>query len=147
MTGDDNLSADAALREVDRAQGAVRKSSRRGARFFLGMWLGSTGYWLATLLGPETVKNYASLALGALIVAGGVYMVRQRVYDRLLYRLAFPITWASMGTTVVAAVYNMFLHPQDPGPLWAVAGVLVALIASAPLLYGAVRMFRSTGDR
>ncbi|MEU8246836.1 hypothetical protein [Nonomuraea sp. NPDC048916] len=147
MTDHDDLSADAALREVDRAQESVRKSSRRGARFFLAMWLGSTGYWLATLLGPETVKNYAGLAIGALVVAGGVYIVRQRVYDRLLYRLAFSVTWAFMGTTVVAAVYNMFLHPRDPGPLWGVAGVLVALIASAPLLYGAVRMFRSTGDR
>ncbi len=143
----DDLSADAALREVDRAQDVVRKSSRRGARFFLGMWLGSIGYWLVALLGPATVKNYAGLALGAVVVAGGVYVFRQRVYDRLLSRLAFPVTLAFTGTTVIAALYNMLLHPKEPGPLWAVAGVLVALIASAPLLYGALRMFRSTGDR
>ncbi|WP_336211835.1 hypothetical protein [Nonomuraea sp. LPB2021202275-12-8] len=111
------------------------------------MWLGSIGYWLVALLGPATVKNYAGLALGAVVVAGGVYVFRQRVYDRLLSRLAFPVTLAFTGTTVIAALYNMLLHPKEPGPLWAVAGVLVALIASAPLLYGALRMFRSTGDR
>jgi hypothetical protein len=147
MPEHDDMSADAALREVDRAQGAVRKASRRGAYFFLGMWLGSTGCWLAMLLGPETVNNYVNLALGALTVAGFIYISRQRVYDRLLSRLAFPVTYAFVGTTVVAALYNMFLHPQEPGPLRAVAGVLVALIASAPLLYGAVRVFRSAEHR
>ncbi|MFI6801099.1 hypothetical protein [Streptosporangium canum] len=142
------MSADAALREVDRAQGAVRKFSRRGAYFFLAMWLGATGYWLATLFGPATVKNYTILAIGALIVAGFVHASRQRVYGRLLSRLSPPVTYAFVGTTVVGAVYNMFLHPQEPvGPWWAVADVLVALIASAPLLYGAARMFRSADDR
>ncbi|TMR94906.1 hypothetical protein [Nonomuraea basaltis] len=147
MPEHDDLSAEAALREVDRAQGAVRKSSRRVARFYLGMWLGVTGYWLVTLLGPATVKNYATLAIGALTVAGFIHISRQRVYDRRHYRLSFSVTAAFVGTTVIGALYNMFLHPQEPGPLWAVAGVLIALIASAPLLYGAVRMFRSTDDR
>ncbi|MER6945998.1 hypothetical protein ABT294_18395 [Nonomuraea sp. NPDC000554] len=132
---------------MDRAQGTVRKSSRRGAYFFLGMWLGATGYWLATLLGPATVQDYAPLALGVLTVVGGVYIFRQRVYDRLHSRLSFPLTWVFVGTTAIGAVYNMFLHPHEPGPLWTVADVLVALIATAPLLYGAVRVFRSTGDR
>ena len=34
--------------------------------FFLGMWLGRAGYWLATLFGPETVTTYAGLALGVI---------------------------------------------------------------------------------
>lgn len=147
MTERDDLSAEAALREVDRAQGAVRKSGRRGAYFFLGMWLGATGYWLATLLGPATVTNYANLALGVIIVAGFIYISRQRVYGRSQSRLSYPVTYAFVGTTVIGAVYNMFLHPHEPGPLWVVADVLVALIASAPLLYGAVRVFRSAADR
>ena len=83
MPEHDDLSAEAALREVDRAQGAVRKASRRGAYFFLGMWLGSTGYWLAKLLGPATVKNYASLAIGALI--------------RGLLRSTFPASGSTVG--------------------------------------------------
>ncbi|WP_343950170.1 hypothetical protein [Nonomuraea longicatena] len=133
---------------MDRAQGAVRKSSRRGARFYLGMWLGVAGYWLVTLLGPATVENYATLAIGALVVAGFLYISRQRVYDRRHYRLTFSVTAAFVGTSVIGALYNMFLHPQEPaGPGWVVAGVLVALIASAPLLYGAVRIFRTTDDR
>ncbi|MER5325282.1 hypothetical protein [Streptosporangium roseum] len=147
MPEHEDLSAEAALREVDRAQNAVRKFGRRGAYFFLAMWLGATGYWLATLFGPATVRNYAIPAIGALTVAGFVYASRQQVYGRLLARLSPPVTWAFVGTTVIGAVYNMFLHPQEPGPLWAVAGVLVALIASAPLLYGAVRIFRSADDR
>ncbi|WP_433258634.1 hypothetical protein ACQPYK_24200 [Streptosporangium sp. CA-135522] len=147
MSEHDDLSAEAALREVDRAQGTVRKSHRRGAYFFVAMWLGATGYWLATLLGPVTVTNYATLTLGVLTVAGFIYISRQRVYGRLQSRLSFPVAYAFVGTTVIGAVYNMFLHPQESGPLWAVADVLVALIASAPLLYGAVRMFRSAEDR
>ncbi|GAA0925538.1 hypothetical protein GCM10009560_27060 [Nonomuraea longicatena] len=126
----------------------MRKSSRRGARFYLGMWLGVAGYWLVTLLGPATVENYATLAIGALVVAGFLYISRQRVYDRRHYRLTFSVTAAFVGTSVIGALYNMFLHPQEPaGPGWVVAGVLVALIASAPLLYGAVRIFRTTDDR
>ncbi|GAA1004391.1 hypothetical protein Aple_072150 [Acrocarpospora pleiomorpha] len=147
MPEHDDLSAEAARREVDRAQGAVRKSGRRGAWFFLGMWLGSTAYWLATLLGSEAVKDYAIWVPGALVVAGALYLARQQVYGRLQSRLSFSVTYAFVGTTVIGAVYNMFLHPQDPGPLWAVADVLVALIAGAPLLYGAVRIFRSAEDR
>ncbi|MGP3957041.1 hypothetical protein ACTWPT_13650 [Nonomuraea sp. 3N208] len=147
MPEHDDLSAEAALREVDRAQGAVRKSSLRGARFFLGMWLGNTAYWLTTLLGPEAIKDYAIWIPTALVVAGALYMARQRAYGRLLSRLSRSVTYAFVGTTVIGAIYNMFLHPQDPGPLWVVADVLVALIAGAPLLYGAVRIFRSTEDR
>ncbi|MGW0806965.1 hypothetical protein [Nonomuraea sp. NPDC002799] len=148
MPEHDDLSAEAALREVDRAQGPVRKSSRWGGYFFLGMGLGSTGIWLAMLLGPAAVTRYANLALGVLVVAGFLYISRQRVYSRVLSRLSYPVTYAFVGTTVIGALYNMFLHPQEPaGPWWVVADVLVALIASAPLLYGAVRMLRSAEDR
>ncbi|MFD9940424.1 hypothetical protein ACFWYW_42125 [Nonomuraea sp. NPDC059023] len=142
MTGHDDLSADSALREVDRARSAVRKASRRGARFFLGMWLAVTAYWLLTFFGPEAVQSYAVAVPLVVVVAGFWYISRQRVYDRLLSRLAYTVTWAFLGTTVLASAYNMFLSPS-----WAVADVLVALVAGAPLLYGALRVFRSTGER
>ncbi|GGQ08643.1 hypothetical protein GCM10010140_43430 [Streptosporangium pseudovulgare] len=48
---------------------------------------------------------------------------------------------------MIGAVYNMFLRPQERGPLWTVADVLVALVATAPLLYGAVRLSRSAEER
>ncbi|MEU7745749.1 hypothetical protein [Nonomuraea sp. NPDC049158] len=76
----------------------------------------------------DLITNYADLALGVLTVIGGVYIFRRRAYDRLQSRLSFPITLAFVGTTVIGAIYNMFLHPQAPGPP---ADVLVALIASA----------------
>ncbi|MGC5015837.1 hypothetical protein ACLQ2R_34175 [Streptosporangium sp. DT93] len=141
------LSAEAALREVDRAQGTVRKSDRRGAYFFLGMWLAVTGYWLIRLLGPATVMTYATVALGVTVVTGLLHASRQRVYGRLHSRLSYTVTCAFMGTTVAGTLYVMFLHPQEPGAPRTVAGVLVALIASAPLLYGAVRMLRSPEHR
>ncbi|MEU4835533.1 hypothetical protein [Streptosporangium sp. NPDC023615] len=143
----DDLSAEAALREVDRARDAARRSSRRGAYFFLGMWLATTGYWLATLLGPATVTPYTGLLLGVVVVAGLLHGSRQRVYGRSHFRLSLPVAYAFVGTTVIGALYNMFLHPQEPGPPRTAAGVLVALIASAPLLYGAVRVFRSAEHR
>ncbi|MFI9550177.1 hypothetical protein [Nonomuraea endophytica] len=142
MTGHEDLSPDAALREVDRAQSAVRKGSRRGARLFLGMWLAVTAYWLLTLFGPEAVSDYAVLVPLVVVVAGFLYIARQRVYDRLLARLAYSVTWAFLGTTVLASAYNMFLRPS-----WPVADVLAALLAGAPLLYGALRVLRATGER
>ncbi|GAA2869669.1 hypothetical protein [Nonomuraea rubra] len=147
MSEHDDLSAEAALREVGRARDTVRKSSRQGAWFFLGMWLGNTAYWLITLLGPEAVRDYAIWVPIALVVAGALYLARQRVYGRLQSRLSRSVTYAFVGTTVIGAVYNMFLHPRDPSPLWVMADVLVALIAGAPLLYGAVRIFRSAEDQ
>ncbi|MFC5823674.1 hypothetical protein, partial [Nonomuraea insulae] len=50
MSEHDKMSAEAALREVDRAQGAVRRSSTWGSRFYLGMWLGVTVFWLVTFV-------------------------------------------------------------------------------------------------
>ncbi|TDE37592.1 hypothetical protein E1295_34410 [Nonomuraea mesophila] len=143
----DDMSAEAALREVQRAQDAVRKSSRWGAHFFLATGLGSLGYWLATLLGSAAMADYAALGIGVLVVAAFVYVVRRQVYDQLVSRLSYPITGAFVGTTVVAALYNMFVHPQEPSALRVVAGVLVALVASSPLFYAAVRMLRVTDDR
>ncbi|MEV0617427.1 hypothetical protein AB0I81_29185 [Nonomuraea sp. NPDC050404] len=147
MSDHDRMSAEAALREMDRAQDAVRQSSKWGARFYVGMWLGVTVFWLITFLGTDTARNYAMLGLLALSVAGMVYISRQRAYNRLQFRLSSPIAATFVGATVLGALYNGLLRPQQPGPLWLVADVLVALAASAPLLYGALRIHRAAGDR
>ncbi|WP_344479911.1 hypothetical protein [Nonomuraea monospora] len=62
-------------------------------------------------------------------------------------RIIFPVAGAFVGTSVLASLYNMFLHPLEPGPEWVVPDVLVALVAAAPLLYGAVRVFRDEDAR
>lgn len=146
MSEHDKMSAEAALREVDRAQGAVHRSSTWGSRFYLGMWLGVTVFWLVTFFGTDTARNYAMLALLALGLVGTVYIARQRAYNRLQFRLSSPITATFVGATVLGALYNVFLRPQELGPLWLAADVLVALVASAPLLYGALRI-RAAGDQ
>ncbi|MEO3801286.1 hypothetical protein [Nonomuraea sp. B1E8] len=145
MPEHDDLSAEAALREVNRAQGAVRRTGRRGAIFFLSVWLITTAYWLAELFGPEAVQDYSGLGLLLVVgvVLGARLVFRERVYSRLMSRIVYPVTWAFVGTVVLASLYNMFLHPMEPGPEWVVPDVVVALIAGAPLLYGAVRVFRS----
>ncbi|MFC5823675.1 hypothetical protein, partial [Nonomuraea insulae] len=96
--------------------------------------------------GTDTARNYAMLALLALGLVGTVYIARQRAYNRLQFRLSSPITATFVGATVLGALYNVFLRPQEPGPLWLAADVLVALVASAPLLYGALRI-RAAGDQ
>jgi hypothetical protein len=145
----DDLSAEAALREVDRAQSAVRRSGRRGAIFLLSLWLISTAYWLAALLGAEAVQDYSGLGLFLVVgvVLGARLVFRERVYSRLMSRVIYPVTGAFVGTSVLASLYNMFLHPMEPGPEWVVPDVVVTLIAGAPLLYGAVRVLRSESDR
>jgi hypothetical protein len=147
MSDHDRMSAEAALGEVSRAQEAVRRSSKQGSRFYLGFWLAATVFWLVMFNGTDTVRNYATVALVVLAVAGMFYASRQRAYNRVQFRLSSANTAAFVGTAVLGALYNMFLRPQEPGPLWLVADVLVALIATAPLLYGALRIHRAAGDR
>ncbi|MEU6715202.1 hypothetical protein ABZ897_27365 [Nonomuraea sp. NPDC046802] len=142
-----DLSAEAALREVNRAQGTVQQSSRRVAHLYLAMWLAATAFWLLTLLGPPPIRDNATWLLIALIVAGAFYVPRLRVYGRQQLQRSYSVTAAFVGTSVLAALYNMFLHPQEPSPLWAVADVLVALIAAAPLLYRALHAYRAPGER
>ncbi|GAA3687130.1 hypothetical protein GCM10022224_060220 [Nonomuraea antimicrobica] len=149
MAEQGDFSAEAALHEVERARSTVRRSGRRGAIFFLTLWLISTVYWLAALLGPEAVREYNGL-WGLLIVGlvlGARLAFRARVHSRLMSRIIYPVTGAYVGTTVLASLYNMFLRPLEPGPEWVVPDVLVALVAAAPLLYGAVRVHRSEGDQ
>ncbi|GAA3164011.1 hypothetical protein [Nonomuraea roseoviolacea] len=149
MTDHADFSAEAALREVERAQGAVRRAGRRAAMFFLTLWLISTAYWLAALLGPEAVRDYSGLglflAVGVVLVARLVF--RERVYSRMTARIVYPVTGAFVGTSVLASLYTTFLHPLEPGPQWVVPDVVVTLVAGAPLLYGAVRVLRSENDR
>lgn len=149
MPGHDDLSAEAALREVDRAQATVRRAGRRGVIFLLSLWLISTAYWLAALLGTGAVQDYSGLGLLFVVgVALGARLVfRERVYSRMMARIIYPVTGAFVGTSVLASLYTMFLHPKEPGPQWLVPDVVVTLIAGAPLLYGAARVVRSEGDR
>lgn len=149
MAKHDDFSAEAALAEVERAQSTVRRSGRQGAIFFLVLWLISTAYWLAALLTPEVVQAYGGLGpfLVVGVVLGARLIFRERVYSRPMSRIAYPVTGAFVGTTVLASLYNMFLHPMEPGPEWVVPDIVVTLIACAPLLYGAVYVLRPESDR
>ncbi|GGQ18727.1 hypothetical protein [Streptosporangium pseudovulgare] len=113
MPDHDNLSAEAALREVDRARDAVRRSSRRGAYLYLGMWLAVTACWLVMFLGPAAIAGYVTPALGVITMAGFVYASRQRAYSRLHSRLPFPVTYAFVGTTVIG-VSGLRTRATDP---------------------------------
>ncbi|MCG5216577.1 hypothetical protein [Streptosporangium sp. KLBMP 9127] len=137
------LNADDALRRISQVSGDVRRSSRWVGRWMLVAGLLSTVYWVAMLLGPGPVQTAAILGWGSFVAGSFLYIFRKGVYSRLAMRLQWPVAAAYLGTVTLATLFSMFVLPGDPGGGWAALAAAVAIMASAPLLWGAWRLLRA----
>lgn len=146
MSANEKMTADDALREIGRVSDTVQRSSRWGGKWFLVMGIASAVYWTAMLFGPDSIRHVAVWGWIAFTVASCVYVFRQGVYNRLLCRLQYPIAGMYLLTMTGAMLFGMLLLPEsDLGPGWIAAGLGVALLSGAPLLYGAWRLLVADG--
>ncbi|GAA5086466.1 hypothetical protein HNP84_003524 [Thermocatellispora tengchongensis] len=142
-----DITPDAALREIDRVSGSVRRSTRWAGRWLLVLGLGTIVYWLVMLLGPGSLAVVAAWAWIAFTIAGCVYVFRKNVYDRLTWRLQWPVTGAYVLAVVLTVLFANVMPEREPLPAgWVLAAVLAAVLCGTPPLYGAWRLLRAGGE-
>ncbi|MFI0425197.1 hypothetical protein [Spongiactinospora sp. 9N601] len=130
------LSAEEALREIDQVGGSVRRSGRWAGRWMFALGIGAVIYWLAMLLGGETLRGIAGWGWLLFVAGSMVYVCRQRVFSRAVWRLQWPITAGFLLTSAAATLFAVFLMPDEPGPPWVALAVLTAVVAGAPPIWG-----------
>ncbi|WP_158578994.1 threonine/serine exporter family protein [Spongiactinospora rosea] len=132
----DRLSAEEALREIDQIGGSVRRSGRWASRWMLVLGIGAVVYWLAMLLGGETLRDIAGWGWLVFVACSVIYVFRQRVFSRAVWRLQWPVAAGFVLTSAAATLFAAFLMPDEPGPLRIPLAVLIAVVAGAPPIWG-----------
>jgi hypothetical protein len=140
MNAEQRLSPDQALREIDRVDQQVRKSAHGVGRLFLIMGLFSMVYWPAMSLGRGVLAGLAGAGCLVLTAASCVYWARMRVHDRYVMWINGRVTVVFVATTLVTFAFVSFVLPDDPGPGWIAAVVVVSVLAGSPLVYAARRI-------
>lgn len=145
MNSGEELSVRQALGEIGRVDREVRRSARRGARWFLVLGVAVAIFWslMHFAAGPLTT----AATVGWLIFSVGAvrYACRSRVHDRVTYRMQLPLN----GIFLVATVFNVWVldYVRAGGGVWPVLVGIGGIVFSAlPALYGARRALAALDD-
>ncbi|MEV5408542.1 hypothetical protein AB0K60_06860 [Thermopolyspora sp. NPDC052614] len=146
MNSREEFSASQALGEIGRIGGKVRRSARRGPRYFLAFGVAAAAYWAIIHFADRSLTIVADVGWLVFCVVSIVYACRSHVYHPVIWRLQWVVT----GLFLAATVFNLWVmrYVQEgvgAGPV--LAGVAGVLASAAPPLYGAWRGMAALGSR
>ncbi|MDH2429720.1 hypothetical protein [Sphaerisporangium sp. TRM90804] len=133
------LSAEEALQEIGRMRRHVGRSTRWLGWLYLTWGLAAVAYWTAMYLAPRPYPTIAAIGWVAMTVLTVVYSYRQGVYGPDHTRLTNVLTGAWIVTMLTAMVVGAVM-PDDPSGWWVAVGLVAAVVAALPMLYGAWRV-------
>lgn len=137
MDAEEELSLNAAIKEIGRVDRRVRHSARGVGLMFLIVGVATMVYWPVMFLGTGPAQFVAAVFWVGLTIASCVYWYRIRVHDRRMKRIDRYATAAYVATMVGMFAFGSFALPSDPTAGWAAVVVVLAVITGAPLVLAA----------
>lgn len=146
MNGGEELTVRQALGEIGRVSREVRRSARWGIRYFVVLGVLTAVFWAMTHFAAEPIADAAVIGWLAFCVGSIFCTCRNRVYDRVFWRLQYVVTGVYLaGTAFNVWVSRYVQEGEGAGPM--LAGMAGVVLASAAPLYAAWRGWLSLNDR